>query len=104
MPGRSYRRKVRSAYDVNSCLRPFFIAMVNLMNSKKIDLTESDLSKACNYIAKQFAAHSWWPDEQPGEAKREFDLMKGSATALNVWCERWLDAGQCKKMEKELRS
>ncbi|EGW20266.1 hypothetical protein Mettu_3397 [Methylobacter tundripaludum SV96] len=78
--------------------------MVNLMNSKKIDLTEADLSKACDYIAKQFAAHSWWPTEQPGEAKREFDLMKGSATALNVWCERWLDAGQCKKMEKELRS
>ncbi|GEM_PF-424114 len=82
----------------------FLIAMVNFMNSKKIVITESDLPKACNYIAKQFAAHSWWPSEQPGEAKREFDLMKDSATALNVWCERWLDAGQCKKMEKEIRS
>jgi len=104
MPDRQgYRRKARSAYDVDFCFRPLFIAMVNLMNSKRIDLTEADLSKACDYIAKQFAAHSWWPTEQPGEAKREFDLMKGSATALNVWCERWLDAGQCKKMEKELR-
>ncbi|HEY8036373.1 MAG TPA: hypothetical protein VIF37_12400 [Methylobacter sp.] len=74
------------------------------MNSKKIDLTESDLSKACDYIVKQFAAHSWWPSEQPSEAKREFDLMKGCATALNVWCERWLDDGQCKKLEKEIRS
>jgi len=74
------------------------------MNSKKIDLTEADLSKACNYIAKQFAAHSWRPTEQPGEAKREFDLMKGSATALNVWCERWLDTWQCQKLEKTLRS
>ncbi|MGZ4955657.1 MAG: hypothetical protein ACXV8Q_11135 [Methylobacter sp.] len=82
----------------------FLIAMVNLMNSKKIVITESDLPKARNYIAKQFAAHSWWPSEQPGEAKREFDLMKDSATALNVWCQRWLDAGQCKKMEKEIRS
>lgn len=78
--------------------------MVILMNSKKTHLTEADLPQACNYIAQQFAAHSWWPTEQPAEAKREFDLMKGSATALNVWCERWLDAGQCKKMEKELRS
>ncbi|WP_258076136.1 hypothetical protein [Methylobacter tundripaludum] len=99
-----YRREARSAYDVDFCFRPLFIAMVNLMNSKKTDLTEADLPKACDYIAKQFAAHSWWPTEQPGEAKREFDLMKGSATALNVWCERWLDAGQRKKMEKELRS
>jgi len=78
--------------------------MVILMNSKKTHLTEADLTQACNYIAQQFAAHSWWPTEQPGEAKREFDLMKGSASALNAWCERWLDAGQCKKMEKELRS
>jgi hypothetical protein len=78
--------------------------MVNLMTSKKIDLTEADLPKACNYIAAQFAAHSWWPKEQPGEAKREFELMKDSATALNVWCERWLDEGQCRKMENELRS
>ena len=104
MLGRSYQRKVRSVYAVDFCLRPLFIAMVNLMNSKKIDLTEADLFKAGNYIAKQLAAHSWWPSEQPGEAKREFDLMKGSATALNVWCEGWLDVGQCKKMEKKLRS
>jgi hypothetical protein len=61
------------------------------------------LFKACNNIAKQFAAHSWWPSEQPGEAKREFDLVIGNATTLNVLCERWLDAGQCKKMEKEFR-
>jgi hypothetical protein len=74
------------------------------MNSKKINLKESDLPKARDYIAKQFAAHSWWPSEQPVKAQREFDLMKGSATALNVWCERWLDDGQCKKLEKELRS
>lgn len=78
--------------------------MVNLMNSKKINLKESDLSKARDYIIKQFSAHSWWPTEQPGKAKREFDLMKGSATALNVWCERWLDDGQCKKLEREIRS
>lgn len=77
--------------------------MVNLMISNKINLTESDLPKARNYIAQQFAAHSWWPAEQAGKAKQEFDLMKGSATALNIWCERWLDDGQCKKMEKELR-
>jgi hypothetical protein len=78
--------------------------MVKDMNSKKINLTDSDLSKARNYITKQFEAHSWWPTEQPGKAKQEFDLMKGSATALNVWCERWLDDGQCKKLEREIRT
>jgi hypothetical protein len=104
MLGRSYRRKVRSAYDADFCLRPPFYCNGKPYEFKKINLIEADLSKACDYIAKQFAAHSWWPTEQPGEAKREFDLMKGNATALNVWCERWLDAGQCKKLEKELRS
>lgn len=78
------------------------IATENTMSSKKIDLTEAELSEACGYIAKQFSAHSWWPCEQPGEAQREFDLMKGSATALNVWCERWLDAGQIKKLKQAL--
>jgi len=72
------------------------------MTSRNINITEDELSKACDYIAKQFVVHSWWPCEQPSDAKREFDLMKGSATALNVWCERWLDAGQCKKIEMEL--
>jgi hypothetical protein len=74
------------------------------MNSKNIAITDAELSKACDHISKQFAAHSWWPCEQPGEAKREFDLMKGSTTALNIWCERWLDTGQCQKLEKALRS
>jgi hypothetical protein len=46
-------------YAVDFCLRPLFIAMVSLMNSKNIGQTEADLSKAGNYIAKQFAAHSW---------------------------------------------
>lgn len=74
------------------------------MTSKNIHIKETDVSKARDYIDRQFAAHSWWPTEQPGEAKREFELMKGSAAALNVWCERWLDAGQCKKLEKALQA
>jgi hypothetical protein len=73
------------------------------MTSKKIHITDAELSRARDYIAGQFIAHGWWPREQPGEAKREFELMKGSAGSLNVWCERWLDAGQAKKLEKSLR-
>jgi hypothetical protein len=74
------------------------------MASKSIHITEAELARARDYIAGQFSAHSWWPAEQPGEARREFDLMKGSAASLNVWCERWLDAGQAKKLEKTLRA
>ena len=74
------------------------------MNSKNIEITEKQLPQACHYISKQFAAHSWWPCEQPGEAKREFDLMKGSASALNIWCERWLNTQQCQKLAKEIES
>lgn len=72
------------------------------MRPKHIIATEDELAKARDYIARQFAAHSWWPREQPGEAKREFDLMKDSAVSLNVWCERWLDTGQCQKLKKNL--
>lgn len=82
----------------------FFVGLVSHMAAKNISITESELSRARDYIAGQFSAHSWWPTEQPGEARREFDLMKGSAAGLNVWCERWLDAGQCKKLEKALRA
>lgn len=74
------------------------------MISKNIHITEAELPKVRNYIADQFTAHSWWPKEQPGEAKREFDQMKGSAISLNAWCEKWLDAGQCEKLEKALRN
>lgn len=76
--------------------------MVNDMNSNKIAVKETELPAACDHISKQFAAHSWWPCEQPGEAKREFKLMNGSATALNVWCEKWLNVEQCQKLEKSL--
>lgn len=74
------------------------------MSSKYIDMTETELPMAREYISRQFAAHSWWPREQPGEAKREYELMKGSATALNVWCERWLDIQQRQQLEKTLGS
>jgi hypothetical protein len=65
-------------------------------------LTDSEVDAACHYIRSQMETHSWWPKEAPGEAKREFELMCGTALSLNVWCERWLDAGQCKKLEKEV--
>ncbi len=66
-------------------------------------LTENELESACSYIERQMDTHSWWPKEQPGEAEREFNLMKGSAVSLNVWCDRWLDERQCKKLEKSVR-
>jgi hypothetical protein len=66
-------------------------------------LTEAEVEGACNYIQRHMDAHSWWPKEQPGEARREFELMKGSAVALNVWCERWLDDRQCHQLEKSVR-
>lgn len=66
-------------------------------------LTDSELDIACHYIRTQMETHSWWPKEAPGEAKREFELMRGTAMSLNVWCDRWLDEGQCRKLEKIVR-
>ncbi|MCF6203628.1 MAG: hypothetical protein L3J59_08160 [Methylococcaceae bacterium] len=68
-----------------------------------MSVTESNLQQASDYLQKQFNLKSWWPKAQPGLAKREFLLMNGSAIALNVWCERWLDAGQYRKLDKAIK-
>ena len=68
-----------------------------------MNITESELKAACEYLQSQFAAHTWWPKEQPGQALHEFELMQGSVAALNVWCQRWLDSGQLRQLKKALR-
>lgn len=66
-------------------------------------ITEAELPAACAYLQNQFAAHSWWPKEQPGQALHEFTLMQGSAASLTVWCEKWLDTGQIRQFEKAIK-
>lgn len=66
-------------------------------------ITETNHEIACDYLQKQFDTRSWWPKAQPGQAKQEFEQMNGSCGALNVWCERWLDLGQIRKLEREIR-
>jgi hypothetical protein len=73
------------------------------MKITNMSITESNLQLSCDYLQKQFELRWWWPKAQPGLAKREFLLMNGSAIALNVWCERWLDAGQCRKLDKAVK-
>ena len=70
---------------------------------KATNITDNNLQMACDYLKKQFAAKSWWPKANPGLAKQEFLLMNGSPVALNIWCERWLDAGQCRKLNKAIK-
>ncbi|MDD5461164.1 MAG: hypothetical protein PHG00_05975 [Methylococcales bacterium] len=66
-------------------------------------ITESELEAARHYLQQQLETHSWWPKEQPGKALHEFTLMKDTAVSLNVWCERWLDSGQRRLLEKALK-
>ena len=67
-----------------------------------IYITDDNLQPACDYIQSQFNAHSWWPKAQPNKARREFTLMNQSSGALDVWCERWLDRGQLRKLERKI--
>jgi hypothetical protein len=67
-------------------------------------ITETELEAARHYLQQQLETHSWWPKEQPGEANHEFTLMKDNAISLNVWCERSLDSGQKRLLEKALNS
>lgn len=74
-----------------------------MKNANKL-ISDSNLQIASDYILQQFDRHSWWPKAQPGLAKQEFNLMHGSSEALNVWCTRWLDSGQLRKLTKEIQN
>lgn len=65
-------------------------------------VTNANINFACDYLQKQFDTRSWWPRAQPGLAKREFQLMNNSPEALTVWCYRWLDLGQIRKLERKI--
>jgi len=67
-------------------------------------INENNHSAACDYIQKKFDAHTWWPRAQPRLAKQEFNLMKNSTGALKVWCDRWLDSGQLRKLQRALKN
>jgi hypothetical protein len=73
------------------------------MKEHNLKITDTELQAARHYLQQQLETHTWWPREQPGEAKHEFALMKDSAMSLNVWCERWLDSGQLRLLEKALK-
>jgi hypothetical protein len=73
------------------------------MKKHTIKISESELEAACRYLEQQLESHSWWPKEQPGEAKHEFALMKATASSLNFWCEKWLDSGQQRSLSKALK-
>lgn len=63
-----------------------------------MNITDSQLTAACDYIRQQFDAHSWWPKAQPEQAKHEFELMHANAVSLTIWCEKWLDKGQYRQL------
>lgn len=62
-----------------------------------------ELSTAQEYIQQHFSAHSWWPKEQPAQALHEFTLMQQDTIGLSAWCEKWLDAGQCRQLANALK-
>jgi hypothetical protein len=66
-------------------------------------ITETELESARRYLQQQLETHSWWPKEQPDEAKHEFTLMKDNVNSLNFWCEKWLDSGQVRLLAKALK-
>jgi hypothetical protein len=72
-------------------------------NKHDMKITESNLEAARHYLQQQLETHSWWPKEQPGEARHEFTLMKANAVSLSVWCNKWLDSGQRRQLEKALK-
>jgi hypothetical protein len=65
-------------------------------------INPADLNAAQHYIQSQFDSRSWWPKEQPEQARHEFNLMQHDAAALSIWCDKWLDEGQCKKLERAI--
>jgi hypothetical protein len=74
-----------------------------MKNSQPI-INENNHSAACDYIQEKFHAHTWWPGPQPRLAKQQFNLMKNGTGALEVWCNRWLDSGQQRKLQRILKN
>lgn len=65
-------------------------------------IDSSELNKAQAYISTQFATRSWWPKAPPEQAKHEFNLMQHDPAALTIWCDKWLDTAQRRKLHQKI--
>jgi hypothetical protein len=69
---------------------------------KKFTLNPSNLAVAREYLRQQMETQSWWPKEQPHLAKEEFLQMQAAPDSLTAWCQKWLNSGQWRQLEKAI--
>lgn len=65
-------------------------------------LDNSNFRAAHRYLQEQFRTNSWWPREQPHIAQQELLCLHDRPSALQIWCDKWLDAGQWQQLEHAL--
>lgn len=70
------------------------------MSKQSFAIDASNIEAVKGYIRQQFEQRSWWPTEGPLQAKEDFERMQGSPEHVTEWCEKWLDGGQWRALEK----
>lgn len=74
------------------------------MSKPTFKIDDANMEAVKTYIRLQFSNLSWWPGEEPLQAKEEFDCLQNNSNALIGWCEKWLDSGQWRQLKIAMKS
>lgn len=69
------------------------------MSRASFPIDAANLDAARAYIRQQFERLSWWPTQEPHQAREEFEQLPDTPEALVRWCEKWLDGGQWRQLK-----
>lgn len=73
------------------------------MAKQSFQIDASNFEAVKSYIQHQFAWLSWWPTEEPEQAKAQFQRMQANPEQLTQWCEKWLNGGQWRQLKNAIR-
>ncbi|WP_143735199.1 hypothetical protein [Methylocaldum sp. 14B] len=73
------------------------------MTTRHLQIDADTFEAAKAHIQQQFDTLSWWPKEGPDQAKQEYKIMSSNPAQLAYWCEKWLNGGQWRQLENDVR-
>jgi hypothetical protein len=73
------------------------------MNTPKYPITEADFPLARDDLQRKLTRQPWWWVDHE-QAEKEWFTAKNDRHRLQHWCERWLDEGQWRLLQKAVHS
>lgn len=70
------------------------------MSRPSFSIDNSNLEAVRKHIRQQFNNLSWWPTQEPLQAKKEFEDMQASPAGLTDWCTKWLDGSEWRQLKR----